>query len=149
MQSADTLINDGRRIQAWMHDQSGLPIQRDFHGIARVREDRIVAAFGYDSFQPSGCQLHICAEPGGLNRRLLFEAFRTPFIQWNFTYLVGIIQASNVKSLSIAKHLGFSKFGEIPGQLEFFVMYREDCRHLKLAERLHERRRINPIGPES
>lgn len=133
----DRLINDGPLIQSWMHARSGLPIMRDFHGIARQKADgTIVAAFGYDSFQPGGCQLHLCADTqDGLNRALLQKAFETPFIQWNYSYLLAIIQVDNVKSLNMATRLGFKKFGEVPGHLRFGVMYKDDCRWLKLPER--------------
>lgn len=136
MQGSDTLIGDSPRIQAWMHDRSGLPIQRDFHGIARQRNGHIVAAFGYDSFQPAGCQMHLCVDAlDGINRALLLRAFQVPFIQWNYQYLVAIIQASNLKSLNMARRLGYTSVGEIAGHLGFFVMKREDCRWLKLPER--------------
>jgi L-amino acid N-acyltransferase YncA len=74
----------------------------------------------------------LCVDsPQSLNRALLFKAFEIPFVQWNFTYLAGIIQASNTASLNIAKRLGFSEIGRIPGQLHFFVMYKGDCRWLR------------------
>ena len=132
----DRLIADGPRIQSWMHDRSGLPIQRDFHGVARERNGELIAAFGYDSFQPHGCQLHLCVDsPTALNRALLFRAFAIPFIQWNFKFLCAIIQEQNTASLNMAKRLGFSGVGLIPGHLRFFAMYKPDCRWIYLAER--------------
>jgi RimJ/RimL family protein N-acetyltransferase len=118
-----------------MHARSGLPIMRDFYGIARRVDGEIVAAFGFDSFQPQGCQLHLCVDtPSGISRELLKATFRTAFIQWNFAYLVAIIQQSNHKSLNMALRLGFKECGAVPGQLWFGVMHRQDCRWLKLSE---------------
>lgn len=132
----DRLIGDAPRIQDWMHARSGLPIMRDFHGLAREVRGSIVAAFGYDSFQPGGCQLHLCVDTqDGLNRTLLAKAFQVPFIQWNYSYLLAIIQEQNTKSLNMATRLGFKKFGEVPGHLRFGVMYKDDCRWLKLGQR--------------
>jgi len=120
-----------------MHARSGLPIQQEFHGVAREVNGQIVAAFGYDSFQPAGCALHLCIDsPTGLNRALLGAAFSVPFKQWGYKYLAAIIQTSNAKSLTIAARLGFNRVGEIPGELWFGVMYRDDCRWLKPAERV-------------
>jgi hypothetical protein len=131
----DRLIADGPRIQQWMHDRSGLPLQRDFHGIAREQSGVITAAFGYDTFQPSGCALHLCLDsPTAINRALLLRGFGTPFNQWNFTYLACIIQASNHKSLNMATRLGFEECGAIPGHLWYGVMYRQNCRWLWLPE---------------
>lgn len=144
------MIADSPRIQAWMHERSGLPVQEKFHGIARERQDRIVAAFGYDSFQPAGCQLHLCVDaPDGLNRELLWKAFSTPFEDWNYHYLLAMIQADNVKSLNMADRLGFTGCGGVPGQLRFGVMYKANCRWLRLPELSNERRRSNSEGPRS
>ncbi len=127
---------DWYRIQAWMHERSKLPIQKDFRGVARERDDQIVAAFGYDSFQTDGCALHLCADgPSAISRLLLRRAFEVPYIQWQYSYLVAIIHASNGKSLRIAEHLGFVTVGEIPGHLWFGSMTRDQCRWLKLAGR--------------
>jgi L-amino acid N-acyltransferase YncA len=127
----DRLVGDSPRIQQWMHDRSRLPIMRDFYGIARELDGKIVAAFGYDSFQPGGCQMHLCVDSiTGINRALLKMAFQVPFVQWNYQYLLAIIQADNVKSLNMADRLGFTTFGEVPGHLRFGVMYRKDCRWL-------------------
>ena len=125
------LINDGPRIQQWMHDRSKLPIQKEFHGIAQETNGKIIAAFGYDSFQPEACQLHVCADPAGISKALLWRAFQVPFVQWNYRTLLGIIQQDNAKSLRIAKRLGFVHFGTAGG-LQFFKMDREDCRWLRL-----------------
>jgi RimJ/RimL family protein N-acetyltransferase len=120
-----------------MHERSGLPIARDFHGIAREVNGKLVAAFGYDYFQPTTCSLHLCVdEPAALNRALLSKAFQVPFIQWGFTSLFCAIQASNSKSLNMAGRLGFQEVGVIPDTLWFGVLWRDKCRWLKLPERV-------------
>lgn len=128
----DRLIGDSPRIQQWMNARSGLPIMRDFHGIAREVGGSIVAAFGYDSFQPRACQLHLCADPTGISKTLLLKGFQVPFEQWNYQTLLGIIQDTNEKSLRIARRLGFTKFGTAGG-LEFFKLDRGDCRWLRIS----------------
>lgn len=120
-----------------MHERSGLPIARDFHGIARERNGRIIAAFGYDYFQPTSCSLHVCVDtPDAINRSLLSKGFEVPFIQWGFTSLFCVIQMTNKKSLNIAARLGFEEVGVIPDALWFGVLWRDKCRWLKLAERV-------------
>lgn len=125
-----------------MHERSGLPIQRDFHGIAREVDGEIVSAFGYDSFQDGGCALHACTDRP-YTKTLLRLAFKIPFEQWSYRYLVGVISAKNLKSLRLADKLGFREVGRLPGELHFFALQKEDCRWLP-AETQHERRRINP-----
>jgi L-amino acid N-acyltransferase YncA len=131
----DRLIADAPRIQEWMHERSGLPIARDFYGIARERNGRLVAAFGYDYFQPTSCSLHLCVDsPTALNKALLSKAFEVPFIQWGYKSLFCVIQESNVKSLSMARRLGFVEIGSIPEALWFGVLYRENSKWLRLAQ---------------
>lgn len=124
-----------------MHERSGLPIQRDFHGVAREVDGEIVSAFGYDSFQDEGCALHVCTDRP-LTKTLVRWAFRIPFDQWGYSFLAGIVGAKNLKSLRIADKLGFREVGQIPGQLHFFAMQKQDCRWLT-PEKQHERRRIS------
>jgi hypothetical protein len=115
-----------------MHERSGLPILKDFHGIAREADGKIVAAFGYDSFQKTGCAMHLCIDEGHpLDRELLAKAFKVPFIQWNYQHLFAIIQKDNAKSLNMAVRLGYIRTGETP-DLWMGVMLRDDCRWLKL-----------------
>lgn len=119
-----------------MHERSRLPVTRDFHGLARELDGQIVSAFGYDHFQDDGCSFHACNDhPQGFTRPLLFKGFEVPFRQWNYKYLAGIIGTDNVKSLNLAKRLGFVQVGEIPNHLWMGVMYRDKCRWLKLAEK--------------
>jgi RimJ/RimL family protein N-acetyltransferase len=125
----DRLIGDAPRIQQWMHERSGLPIARDFHGIAREVNGQIVAAFGYDYFQPTSCSLHLCVDsPTAISKTLLLKAFQVPFNQWNYRSLFCVIQTSNHKSLNMAKRLGFEEVGLIPDTLWFGVMHRNKCR---------------------
>lgn len=125
-----SLIADAS-IQSWMHERSKLPLQRDFWGIARTINGQIVAAFGFDSFQPHGCQLHLCTTPNGINRGLLRATFETAFVQWRYHYLAAIIQTTNAQSIHIAGRLGFKTCGQIPGELWMGVLYPRDCRWLE------------------
>lgn len=123
-----------------MHAESGLPIQAEFIGIAREVDGKIVAAFGYDSFQSNCCAFHIAALPRGINRQLLYIGFRTPFEQWGFDILIGIVGWDNIRSRNIGRRLGFTAFSELPGYLEFFKMEKANCRWLELAEKRDVRR---------
>lgn len=132
----DRIISDGPRIQKWMHERSGLPIQAQFHGVAREVDGEIVSAFGYDSFQDEGCALHVCTDRP-LTKTLVRWAFKIPFEQWGYQYLAGIVSAKNLKSLRLATKLGFTEVGRIAGRLVCFELEKEKCRWL------HERRRIS------
>lgn len=137
----DRLIAESPRIQQWMHERSRLPIQRDFIGIAREVDGRIVAAFGFDSFQDESCALHTCTDsPTGYNRTLLYNVFRVVFEQWAFKRLYAIIQTKNAKSLNLADRLGFIEVGST-GDLWFGVLEKKNCRWLQPAEKQQNVRR--------
>lgn len=132
----DQLIADSSRIQQWMHERSRLPILKEFHGIARELDGKIVSAFGYDHFQDHGCALHAVNEHRqGFSRALLQKAFEVPFVQWNYQHLVGMIGTDNAKSLTLARRLGFREVGIIPDFMWIGMMRKDQCRWLKLAER--------------
>jgi RimJ/RimL family protein N-acetyltransferase len=137
----DRLIAEPERIQRWLHERSRLPIQRDFIGIAREIDGRIVAAFGFDSFQDESCALHTCTDSqSGYNRSLLYQVFEVVFEQWAFKRLYAIIQTKNAKSLNLADRLGFIEIGHTD-DLWFGVLEKKNCRWLRPAEKQHHVRR--------
>lgn len=141
----DRLIADGPRIQQWLHEQSGLPLKGDFHGIAREVDGVIVSAFGYDNFTDGGCALHV-STTRQLTRRLVQMAFRVPFEQWGYRFLFGLVSAKNLKSLNLATKLGFKEAGGIPGEVTFFALQKQDCRWLTPETQHEQRRRVSSQG---
>lgn len=114
---------------------SCLPMQRNFVGVAREVNGRIVAAFGYDNFQERGCQMHVSVTgPASLNRELLRAAFDIPFNQWNYSYCAAIIPADNAKSISLAKRFGFDELATIPDELWYGVLYPQNSPWLPRKE---------------
>lgn len=146
----DRIIADGPRIQEWLHSKSGLPLKGDFHGVAREIDGEIVSAFGYDNFSDGGCALHV-STTRPLSRGLVQWAFRIPFEQWGFRFLMGCVSAKNLKSLNLAYKLGFTKAGEIEDEMVFFKLKKQDCRWLSQPrDNDEQRRRIGTkcTGPE-
>lgn len=142
----DRIISDGPRIQQWMHERSGLPLQAQFHGVARELDGVIVSAFGFDSFQDGGCAFHACTDRP-FTKTLIRWAFGIPFLQWNFRYMVGIVSAKNLKSLNLARKLGFSEVGSLPGELHFFALQKEDCRWIPAEKQLCQAAQRPPQHP--
>lgn len=142
---AERLIVGKEEVHAWIHSRSGLVWVADFHGIAREVDGKIVAAVGFDHHQGTSCSFHIAADPRGLSRQLLFHAFATPFLQWEYKVLLGIVQAGNEASNHIATRLGFYKWATLPdahpsGALEFYRMTKQECPWLD-TRKINERRR--------
>lgn len=144
----DRIVADSPRIQQWMHARSGLPLQKEFHGVAREVDGELVSAFGFDSFQPAGAAFHACTDRP-FTKTLLRWAFKIPFEQWNFRYLIGVVSANNLNSLRLADKLGFREVGRLPGELHFFALQKQDCRWLRPAEKQHVRRQQGTSSPGS
>ena len=143
---SDRLISDGSLIQRWLHERSRLPIQKDFHGVAREVNGEIVSAFGYDSFQPKSCALHTCTDRP-YTRELLHAAFWIPFEQWQYERIYAIIQTGNAKSLNLAQRLGFRTIGATP-DLWFGVLNKQECRWLMPPKRQRDvRRQLSSVSP--
>ena len=144
LQDGSTLLFHKHVIQQWMHEMSNLPLQRDFVGVARMVNGQIVAAFGYDNFQPRGCQMHVSVtSASALNRELLYTAFDIPFNQWKYRYAAAIIPADNVKSIRLARRFGFTDLAPIPDELWYGVLYPQNAVWLKQNEQ------FNAHGPNS
>lgn len=140
----DRIISDGPRIQQWMHERSGLPLQAKFFGVARELDGAIVSAFGFDSFQDGGCAFHACTDRP-FTKGLIRWAFAIPFIQWKYRFMVGIISAKNLKSLKLARKLGFTEVGCLPGELHFFALKKEDCRWIPAEKQLCQAAEKSPM----
>lgn len=140
MGRSDRLIHADGRVYDWIAQRSGLVRVADFVGIARELDGEIVAAAGYDHHQDASCSFHIAALPQGINRTFLWKLFEVPFRQWNYSVLLGIIQSGNVKSLNLARRLGFEQFSTLPGahpsgSLDFFRLYATDCHWLEKLQK--------------
>lgn len=147
----DRLIFGKDPIHAWINARSGLVWVEDFCGIARVVDDRIVAAVGYDHHQNSSCCFHLAVERGGLSRELLWRMFQVPFEQWGYKVLLGIVQAGNAPSLNIAHRLGFESFATLPdahpsGSLEFFRMTAASWQNNEKNQHVRRRQRSQRSG---
>lgn len=105
-------------------------------GIARVKDDRIVAAVLYQDHNGPNVFAHIAVDPGGLNRRFLSIIFDYPFRQLGVQRITGVVASSNAAARKLDEHLGFELEATLAGahpdgDLLIYKMTADKCRWLK------------------
>jgi RimJ/RimL family protein N-acetyltransferase len=127
----------------WLVGRTGCALSTDFSAIEAVdAKGRIWGMVGYCNRTTTAVQMHMAVDAPIAWRRLLRPGLEYPFLQDGRKVLLGVIAASNPKSLRFAKAVGFTeawrlKDGAATGDdLVFLTLRREDCRHLP-KEALH------------
>lgn len=74
---------------------------------------RLRAAVVYTNFSPGNVFASIVID-GRMNRQFLYAIFYNPFVAWKVRHISCTIEESNVKSLKLCGHLGFTERGRLP-----------------------------------
>lgn len=109
----------------------------DARALAAVDERRRVrGVVGFDRWTPNAVHLHVALAAPSAGRVLLPAAFAEAFSDGR-TLARGEVRSSNLRSLALARHLGFREAhrvvdGWAPGEdVVLFEMRREECRWLQ------------------
>lgn len=121
---------------AWLAERTGYVPGGDFRTLVALREDGSTAGVvGFDRWTPGSVHMHIALESPAAGRLLLRPAFAEAF-SGGRTLAAGLVRGGNVRSLALAKHLGFREAyrmrdGWAPGEdMVLFEMRRAECRWL-------------------
>lgn len=135
----DLLVNDEQEdLFGWLAPRIQLIHSRDFRAIGRMVDGKIVGVFGYNNHNGVSCQMHTAGVGRWLNRALLWKAFQTPFVEWNYNVLIAPIGSLNTPSIRLAAGLGFVRHATIlgahvDGALQLHTMRKEACRWLTVS----------------
>lgn len=153
----------------WLVDRTGCALTSDFNAIEAIQllpgypEERdayrVRGMVGYCNTTRTAVQLHMAVDAPCVWRALLGPALRYPFLQAQKRICLGVIPASNPRSLRFAQHVGFRETYRIADgwdegcDLVFLELRREECRYLELpsagvapARRAKNRGRFRPTG---
>jgi RimJ/RimL family protein N-acetyltransferase len=111
----------------------------------------LIAGIWFESFNGANINMHVAAKPGArwMNKEVLWYAFYYPFVECNVRRITGLVAASNIHAQKFDEKIGFKlearlKDAAPDGDMLVYVMFREDCRWLKLRERIpHIRNKVN------
>lgn len=130
---ADT---DGKII-TWAESRIGIKFRPDAKAIARIDDGYIRVAVVYDTFSKHDCSIHVATDGSlsAVNREILFEAFKYPFIDCGLNRVTGYVEYANQKALRFDLHLGFKYEGLMreacdSGDVVVLGMLRKECRFI-------------------
>ena len=153
------VVDHDREIAAFMCERMG--IQNAFQsgrGVGMLNAPlgdtpRLVAGIWFEQFNGANMMMHVAADPDfrarWMTRELLWYTFHYPFIECGCRRVTGVISASNKEAIEFDERIGFRyeatlKDAAPDGDMLVYVMFREDCRWLKLRDRIpHLRRQVN------
>lgn len=114
-------------------------------GVVDVAPDRvkIIAGIWFESFNGANMMMHVAAVPHSnwLFKELLWYAFYYPFIECGCRRVTGLVAESNAEAREFDERLGFRlearlKEAAPDGDLLVYALFRDDCRWLKLRDRV-------------
>ena len=133
--------NDQSGMREYAERVIGVTLRNDAAFIGVGDDDGYSAVFGFDTFSPSNCYMHIAAEHGllPLGRDypyILRWVFDYPFNQCGLRRVSSLVTASNKVSYALTSKRGGQLEGIMRGAGEngedmyLFGMLREECRWL-------------------
>jgi len=134
-----SLTDDAARVRAFCAERLGDAEWGVSTGIGLERDGVLIAGVVYDRFTGPNVYAHIAGTPGTqwMTRQFLHAIFSYPFEQLGVARITGEVAASNAEALRLDKHFGFkyeaTLKGVVPsGDLVILVMWKEDCRWLRI-----------------
>lgn len=134
-------------VHAFFADRLGLHESADFRGVmwapdrpdeAPIYMSDIAVAVAYNSFVGKTCCMHtVVQRPDLLNRRMIVDAFRYPFVVCGCEAVLALVDSTNAAAMNFDRRLGFTDIARIPnggaeGDLVVLQMLRANCRWLRL-----------------
>ena len=130
----------------WLALKTGCTVTTDFNAIkATDSSGRIRGMVGYCDWTQNCVRMHMAVESPIVWRSLLRPGLEYPFLQAGVGMILGVIRASNERSLNFAKAVGLDevyrlKDGAMPGEdLVFMKLLKENCAFVSGNESRHRR----------
>jgi hypothetical protein len=121
----------------WICERTGLVPTADTRAIEAVDSTGAVRGMvAYEGWTQNSVRVHVAVDTPLAFRHMLRPAFEYPFVAAGRGILIGIIPASNARSVRFNRHVGFVETHRIRDGLRagvdliLFEMRREQCRWL-------------------
>lgn len=108
-------------------------------GIGLEADGQLVCGVLYNGYTKRNICMHIASDGTRrwMNRDYLWYCFYYPFVQVGVDRVTGLVGEGNAQARRFDEHLGFREEGRLRGACEtgdliIYVMWRDDCRFLRL-----------------
>lgn len=97
-------------LYSFLNFHLGLRMSEDLRIIGQVKDDSLAAVVAYNNFTGTCCQMHVVGgDTGWMTRDLLWYSFYYPFEFLKLKVVIGLVEATNEKALSLNVKLGFKE----------------------------------------
>lgn len=128
------IITDSR-VPKWVKTHTGLTLGKTAVGIGEERDGKIIAGVTFDCWTKNN--IFVSMAVGGKTSKEFWEVVaKYPFEQLGCTRVTAIVESSNMKSIKLTLHGGFTEECRLVGaasdgsDLIMYKMHKDDCRVL-------------------
>lgn len=145
------MIVVGDAAGQWVAEAVNVVWHPDMTAVAWMADGELVAGILYESYTGASIGMHSrVTDPSKVTRQWLFSIFDYPFNELGCRRVTGMVPSDNLQAQQIDERLGFEFEARLTGYYPtcdalIYVMWKEDCRWLKLREKVHGRKKF----PES
>lgn len=132
-----TQIVHGHDIGRWVCGRTGgVYTEEDSIALGRVDEDgKLIGGVVFEDYNGNSVLMHCAGEGAWINREFLRKTFGYAFDQLKVHKIIGLVDSTNERALTLDKHLGFVEEAVITGagkcgDLVILTMTRDQCRYL-------------------
>jgi RimJ/RimL family protein N-acetyltransferase len=135
----ELVFDQKERVGAWVAEQVGQSASwGSFSALGVERNGELLAGIVFNNFNGHNATCHIAVTKSGKHLiALLQTAAEYAFEVCQLKRLTGLVEMSNVKALTLNKHMGWEEEFVMKsaaadgGDLQVLVMWRDTCRWLK------------------
>lgn len=136
------ITDQPERIAAFVGDALDVSGFANYTAIGLEENGELIAGVLFDYYNGASINMHVAAKPGRrwLTREYLWYCFYYPFIELKVKRITGLVPESNLAARRFDEHLGFElearlKDAAPDGDVLIYVMWKENCKHLKMFPR--------------
>jgi RimJ/RimL family protein N-acetyltransferase len=135
------LLDCPKVVGNWVYARTGGTFPENIcTAIGLVKDNKIVAGVVYEGFNGASVKTHIAVDGKTyLTKEFIRIIFQYPFLQLKCKKLIGVVDSTNERALSLNRKLGFVAEGvlrgaTVNGDLILMTMTKDQCKYLGIPK---------------